>query len=85
MDSGFQFTAHDKVCMFSSSVRLGTTLGLIFFASLPPVISELTSSGPRVGDRAFAGLYGQFSFGLNSLETKVGTVLHKQLLLVVEL
>lgn len=54
MDSGFQFTVHGKVCMFSSSVRLGTTPGLIFSALLPPVISELKSSGPKVGDRAFA-------------------------------
>lgn len=83
MDSGFQFTVHDKV--FSSSLRLGRTSGLTFSASLPPVISELTSSGPTVGDRAFAGLHGQFSFGLNALETKVGTVLHKQLLLAVGL
>lgn len=80
MDSGFQFSVHDKVCMFSSLLRLGRTPGLTFSASFLPVISELTSSGPTVGDRAFAGLHGQFSFGLNSLETKVGTVLHKQLL-----
>lgn len=70
MDSGFQFTVHDKACMFSSLVRLGTTLGLVLSAFLPPTISEWKSSGPRVGD-IIAGLHGQFNFGLNSLETKV--------------
>lgn len=73
---GFWISVH---CMFGSLVRLGTTLGLILSAFLPPIMSEWTSSGPRVGD-TIAGLHGQFSFGLNSLETKVGTVLHKQLL-----